>query len=100
MNSNLRRTCSVIVVLLLVGVLVQPFGRDAAAQSNPEDRLQGTWRGGTNPQKYPNAPPPPSPSPRRSVPPRRRPPRGSYRPRLPPRPRHTPPRRLRPPPRP
>ena len=49
MNSNLRRTCSVIVVLLLVGVLVQPFGRDAAAQSNPEDRLQGTWRVQINP---------------------------------------------------
>src|SRR6266852_8543956 len=49
MNSNLRRTCSVIVVLLLVGVLVQPFGRDAAAQSNPEDGLQGTWRVQINP---------------------------------------------------
>src|SRR5713101_7495335 len=49
MNSNLRRTCSVIVVLLLVGVLVWPFGRDAAAQSNPEDRLRGTWRVQINP---------------------------------------------------
>ena len=44
MNSNLCRTCSVIVVLLLVGGLVQPFWGNAAAQSNSEGTLQGTWR--------------------------------------------------------
>lgn len=49
MNSKLRRTCSVVVVLVLVGLLVQPFGRDAAAQSNREGRLQGTWRVQINP---------------------------------------------------
>ena len=49
MNSNLRRTCSVIVVLLLVGALVQPFWGNAAAESNREGRLQGTWRVQINP---------------------------------------------------
>ena len=49
MNSNLRRTCSVIVVLLLVGGLVQPFWGNAAAQSNSEGTLQGTWRVQINP---------------------------------------------------
>src|SRR5216684_3229382 len=44
MNSKLRRTSSVVVVLVLVGALVQPFGRDAAAQSDREGRLEGTWR--------------------------------------------------------
>src|SRR5713101_4222847 len=44
MNAKLRRTCSVIVVLLLVGALVQPFWGNAAAQSNSEGTLQGTWR--------------------------------------------------------
>ena len=34
MNSNLRRTAVVVVVLFLVGVLLQPFGEDAAARSN------------------------------------------------------------------
>ena len=49
MNSKLRRMSSVVVVLVLVGLLVQPFGRDAAAQSNREGRLQGTWRVQINP---------------------------------------------------
>src|SRR5882762_8771385 len=44
MNSKSRRMSSVVVVLVLVGLLVQPYGRDAAAQSNREGRLQGTWR--------------------------------------------------------
>ena len=52
MNSNLRRTsfCAVVVALALVGALLQVFGGDAAAQSNPEDRLQGTWRVQINPR--------------------------------------------------
>src|SRR5258708_8901028 len=51
MNSNLRRTCSVIVVLVLVlaGALVQSFGGNAAAQSNSEGKLEGTWRVQINP---------------------------------------------------
>ena len=46
MNSKLRRTSSVVVVLVLVlaGALVQSFGGNAAAQSNSEGTLQGTWR--------------------------------------------------------
>ena len=46
MNSNLRRTCSVVVVLVLVlaGALVQPFGGNATAGPNGEGKLQGTWR--------------------------------------------------------
>ena len=52
MNSNLRRTsfCAVVVALALVGALLQAFGGDAAAQSDPEDRLQGTWRVQINPR--------------------------------------------------
>jgi hypothetical protein len=50
MNSKLRRTSSVVVVLVLVGVLLQPFWGDAAARSNPEHRLQGTWRVQVNPR--------------------------------------------------
>ncbi len=49
MNSRLRRTCSVVVVLVLAGALVQPFGGHAAAQSDPEGTLQGTWRVQINP---------------------------------------------------
>jgi len=49
MNSKLRRTSSVVVVLVLVGALLQPFGGDAAAGSNREGRLQGTWRVQLNP---------------------------------------------------
>ena len=46
MNSNLRRTCSVVVALVLVlaGALVQPFGGNATAGPNGEGTLQGTWR--------------------------------------------------------
>ncbi len=38
MNAKLHRTSSVVVVLVLVlaGALVQPFGGNAAAQSNSE----------------------------------------------------------------
>ena len=51
MNSNLRRTSSVVVVLVLAlaGALVQSFGGNAAAQSNSEGTLQGTWRVQINP---------------------------------------------------
>jgi len=51
MNAKLHRTSSVVVVLVLVlaGALVQPFGGNAAAQSNSEGTLQGTWRVQINP---------------------------------------------------
>jgi hypothetical protein len=51
MNAKLRRTSSVVVVLVLVlaGALVQSFGGNAAAQSNSEGTLQGTWRVQINP---------------------------------------------------
>ncbi len=49
MNANLRRTSVVVVVLVLVGGLFQSFGGDAAAESNREGRLQGTWRVQINP---------------------------------------------------
>ncbi len=51
MNSNLRRTASVVVVLVLVlaGALVQPFGGNATAGPNGEGTLQGTWRVQINP---------------------------------------------------
>ena len=51
MNAKLRRTSSVVVVLVLVlaGALVQSFGENAAAQSNSEGTLQGTWRVQINP---------------------------------------------------
>src|SRR6266404_997004 len=51
---------SVVVVLVLVGLLVQPFGRDAAAQSNREGRLQGTWRVQVNPRNCQTGAPLPS----------------------------------------
>ena len=63
MNSNLRRTSGVVVVLVLVlvGVLLQSFWGDAAARSNGEGRLQGTWRVKLNPRNCqtggPGAPP-------------------------------------------
>ena len=60
MNSNLRRTCSVVVVLVLVGALLQPFGGGAAAQSDPEGRLQGTWRVQVNPKNCQTGAPLPS----------------------------------------
>src|SRR5258708_21278142 len=46
MNGKLRRTCFVVVVLVLVlaGALVQPFGGNATAGPNGEGTLQGTWR--------------------------------------------------------
>ncbi len=50
MNSKLRRTSSVVVVLVLVGALLQDFGGNAAALSNHEGRLQGTWRVQLNPR--------------------------------------------------
>jgi hypothetical protein len=51
MNAKSRRTSSVVVVLVLVlaGALVQSFGGNAAAQSNSEGTLQGTWRVQINP---------------------------------------------------
>jgi hypothetical protein len=49
MNAKLRRTSSVVVVLVLAGALVHFFGGNAAAQSNSEGTLQGTWRVQVNP---------------------------------------------------
>ncbi len=49
MNSNLRRTCSVVGVLVLVGALLQPFGGNATARPKGEGTLQGTWRVQINP---------------------------------------------------
>ena len=60
MNSKLRRTSTVVVVLVLVGTLLQPFGEDAAARSNPEGRLQGTWRVQVNPRNCQTGAPIPS----------------------------------------
>jgi hypothetical protein len=60
MNSNLRRTSSVVVVLVLVGALLQSFGEDAAARSNRENRLQGTWRVQLNPRNCQTGAPLPS----------------------------------------
>jgi hypothetical protein len=56
MNSTLRRTFAVIAVLVLVGVLLPPFGGDAAAGSvNARDderhkSLKGVWRVITTPR--------------------------------------------------
>src|SRR5258708_24376802 len=65
MNAKLRRTCSVIVVLILVlaGALVQPFGGNATAGPNGEGTLPGPWRGGPPSLHCPSPSPPPSPSP-------------------------------------
>ncbi len=60
MNSKLRRTSSVVVVLVLVGALVQPFAGDVAAQSYREGRLQGTWRVQLNPRNCQTGAPIPS----------------------------------------
>jgi len=60
MNSKLRSTSSVIVGLVLVGVLLQSFGGNAAAQSNREGRLQGTWRVQVNPRNCQTGAPIPS----------------------------------------
>src|SRR6267142_5955972 len=60
MNSKLRRASSVVVVLVLVGALVQAFGGDAAARSNREGRLQGTWRVQLNPRNCQTGAPIPS----------------------------------------
>jgi hypothetical protein len=59
-NSNLRRTSSVVVVLVLVGALLQTFGGDVAARSNREGRLQGTWRVQLNPRNCQTGAPIPS----------------------------------------
>jgi hypothetical protein len=60
MNSKLRRTSSVVVVLVLVGALLQTFGGNAAARSNREGRLQGTWRVEVNPRNCQTGAPIPS----------------------------------------
>ena len=60
MNSKLRRTSSVVVVLVLVGALLQAFGGNAAALSNREGRLQGTWRVQLNPRNCQTGAPIPS----------------------------------------
>jgi len=43
-NFTLRKTRFVVVALVLAVALVQLFGGGAAARSNHESRLQGTWR--------------------------------------------------------
>jgi len=60
MNSKLRRTSSVVVVLVLAGALLQTFGGDAAARSNRGDKLQGTWRVQLNPTNCQTGAPLPS----------------------------------------
>ncbi|MGB2901305.1 MAG: hypothetical protein WBB89_18770 [Candidatus Acidiferrum sp.] len=60
MNSKLRRTSSVVVVLVLVGALLHAFGGNAAARSNREGRLQGTWRVQLNPRNCQTGAPIPS----------------------------------------
>jgi hypothetical protein len=60
MNSNLRRTSSVVVVLVLAGALLQAFGGNAAARSDREGRLQGTWRVQLNPTNCQTGAPIPS----------------------------------------
>ena len=60
MNSNLRRTSSVVVVLVLAGALLQAFGGNAAARSDREGRLQGTWRVQLNPRNCQTGAPIPS----------------------------------------
>jgi len=60
MNSKLRRTSSVVVVLVLVGALLQTFGGNAAARSNREGRIQGTWRVQLNPRNCQTGAPIPS----------------------------------------
>jgi len=50
MNSKLHKTASVVAVLFLVGTLLQSFVGDAAARSNREGKLQGTWRVKVNPR--------------------------------------------------
>lgn len=59
MNSKLRRA-SLVAVLVLAGVLLQPFGGDAAAGSDREGRLQGTWRVQINPRNCLTGAPAPS----------------------------------------
>lgn len=60
MNSKLRWTSSVVVVLVLVGALLQAFGGKTAARSNREGRLQGTWRVQLNPRNCQTGAPIPS----------------------------------------
>jgi hypothetical protein len=64
MNSKLRRTSAVVVVLILVlaGALLQSFWGNAAAQSNSEGTLQGTWRVQINPINCQTGAPLPIPS--------------------------------------
>jgi len=59
-NSKLRWTSSVVIAVLLVGALAQSFVGDAAARSNRENRLQGTWRVQVNPRNCQTAAPLPS----------------------------------------
>jgi len=60
MNSKLRRASSVVVVLVLLGALLQSFGGAAAARSNRENRLRGTWRVQINPRNCQTGAPIPS----------------------------------------
>jgi hypothetical protein len=49
LNSQLRRISFSVVVLVLAGALLHSSSREAAAKSNGEGRLQGTWRVQVNP---------------------------------------------------
>lgn len=60
MNSKLHRTFFVIVALALVGAFLQTFWGDAAARSNRQDTLQGTWRVQLNPRNCETGAPIPS----------------------------------------
>src|SRR5258707_7725507 len=64
MNSKLRRTSSVVVVLIVVlaGALVQSFGANATAGPNGEGTLQGTWRAQVTPINCQTGAPLPIPS--------------------------------------
>jgi hypothetical protein len=59
-NFKLRRTPFVVGALGLAVALVQLFGGDAAARSNHEGRLQGTWRVHFNPRNCQTGDPIPS----------------------------------------
>ena len=60
MNPNQRRLLCAVVVLIVGAAFLQPFQGDAAARSNRENRLQGTWRVQVNPKNCQTGAPLPS----------------------------------------
>jgi len=50
MNSKSHRTFALVVALVVAGVVVLPFWGGAAARSNRDSKLQGTWRVQVNPR--------------------------------------------------